>query len=96
MEKQIMKDRNNTLWIKQGSNYYKAIQHKEPVNNLDILDSIPDYQIVKEYKVEGWYRFDDEKDFITQTIHATTPARAEQLFRTKYKHHFFNIYVDLI
>ena len=96
MEKQLMKDRNNTLWVKQGANYYKAIQHKEPVNNLDILDSIPDYQIMKEYKVEGWFRYDDEKDFITQTIHATTTARAEKLFRNKYKQHFISVYIELI
>jgi hypothetical protein len=96
MEKQILKDRNNQLWVKQGANYYKAIQHKEPVVNSDILDAMPDYQILKKYKIEGWFRFDDEKDFITQTIHATTEARAEQLFRNKYKHYFFNIYVDLI
>lgn len=96
MEKQIMKDRNNTLWIKQGANYYKAIQYTEPVNNLDILDSIPDYQIMKEYKVEGWFRYDDEKDFITQTIHTTTEARAEQLFRSKYKRTFFKIHIDLL
>lgn len=96
MEQQIMKGRNNILWIKEGANYYKAIQHKEPVINSDVLDSIPDYQILKKYKIEGWFRLNDEKDFITQIIQATTPERAEQLFRSKYKHHFINIYVDLI
>jgi hypothetical protein len=96
MEKQIIRGRNNQFWIKEGANYYKAIQHKESVVNSDILDEIPDYQIMKEYKVEGWFRYDDEKDFITQTIHATTEARAEDLFRTKYKQHFINVYIDLI
>jgi hypothetical protein len=96
MEKQIIKGRNNVMWIKDGANYYKAIQYKEPVLNSDILDSMPDYQIVKEYKVEGWFRRNDEKDFITHTIQATTPARAEQIFRNKYKQHFTNIYLDLI
>lgn len=96
MEKQIIKGRNNVIWIKQGTNYTKGIQYTESVANNSILDSIPDYQIVKQYTVEGWYRYNDDKDFITQTIHATTPARAEQLFRNKYKHHFFNIYVDLL
>ena len=96
MEQQIMKDRNNELWIKQGANYIKVVQKKEPVNHLDILDAIPDYQIMKEYKVEGWYRFEDEKDFITQTIHATTEARAEQLFKSKYKRTFFKIDIDLL
>ena len=91
MEKQIMKGRNNTLWIKQGANYIKGKQ----IDN-SILDVIPDYQIVKEYTVEGWYRFNDEKDFITQTIHATTPARAEKLFRSKYKRTFFKIDIDLL
>ena len=91
MEQQIMKGRNNTLWIKQGANYIKG---KEIDNS--ILDEIPDYQIVKEYTVEGWYRFDDEKDFITQTIHATTPASAEKLFRSKYKRNFFNVYISLL
>lgn len=96
MEKQIIKGRNNVIWIKQGTNYTKGIQYTESASNDSILDSIPDYQIVKQYTVEGWYRYNDDKDFITQTIHATTPARAEQLFRNKYKHHFFNIYVDLL
>jgi hypothetical protein len=96
MEKQIIRGRNNIFWIKEGANYYKAIQHKEPVVNSDILDAIPDYQIMKEYKVEGWFRYDDEKDFITQTIHATTPAKAEQLFRSKYKRTFFKVDIDLL
>lgn len=96
METQIIKGRNNVIWIKQGTNYTKGIQYTESKENDSILDSIPDYQIVKQYTVEGWFRYNDDKDFITQTIHATTPARAEQLFRNKYKHHFFNIYVDLL
>ena len=95
MEKQILKDRNNQLWVKQGANYCKIIENKEPVD-LDILDSIPDYQIMKEYKVDGWYRYDDEKDFITQTIHTTTEAKAEKLFRSKYKRNFFKVDIDLI
>ncbi len=96
MEKQIIRGRNNQFWIKEGANYYKAIQHKEPVVNSDILDAIPDYQIMKEYKVEGWFRYDDEKDFITQTINTTTEAKAEQLFRSKYKRNFFKVDIDLI
>jgi hypothetical protein len=96
MERQIIKGRNNVIWIKDGANYIKGIQYTESKENNSILDSIPDYQIVKEYTVEGWYRFDDEKDFITQTIHATTPARAEQLFKKKYKQHFTNVYVELL
>jgi hypothetical protein len=96
MERQIIKGRNNVIWIKDGANYIKGIQYTESKENNSILDSIPDYQIVKEYTVEGWYRFDDEKDFITQTIHATTEARAEDLFRTKYKQHFTSVYIDLI
>ena len=96
METQIIKGRNNVIWIKQGANYTKGIQYTESKENNSILDSIPDYQIVKQYTVEGWFRYNDDKDFITQTIHTTTPARAEQLFRSKYKRTFFNIYVDLL
>ena len=96
METQIMKGRNNTLWIKQGANYCKVIQQQEAVD-LDILDSVPDWQIMKEYKVDGWFRYDEnEKDFITQTIHTTTEARAEKLFRSKYKRNFFKVDIDLI
>ena len=92
METQIIKGRNNNLWIKQGANYTKGKEIDK-----SILDETPDWQIVKEYTVEGWYRYNDnEKDFITQTIHATTAVSAEQLFRNKYKHHFFNIYVELL
>ena len=91
MEKQIIKGRKNTLWIKQGAKYTKG---KEIDNS--ILDETPDWQIVKEYKVEGWFRYNDEKDFITQTIHATTAVSAEKLFRSKYKHNFFNVYIELL
>jgi hypothetical protein len=91
MEQQVIKGKNNTLWIKQGANYTKGKQ----IDN-SILDETPDWQIVKEYTVEGWFRYDDEKDFITQTIHATTPARAEKLFRSKYKRNFFKVDIDLI
>ena len=34
MERQIIKGRNNILWIKQGANYTKGIQYTEPVVNL--------------------------------------------------------------
>ena len=92
MEQQIIKGRNNNLWIKQGANYTKGKEIDK-----SILDETPDWQIVKEYTVEGWYRYNDnEKDFITQTIHATTPASAEKLFRSKYDINFFNVYIELL
>ena len=92
MERQIIKGRNNNLWIKQGANYIKGKEIDK-----SILDETPDWQIVKQYTVEGWYRYNDnEKDFITQTIHATTPVRAEKLFRSKYDINFFNVYIELL
>jgi len=91
-------DKKQFTWIKKGDTYIKGIKYKEPVINLDIIDTIPDYQLLKTYQIEAWYRYNnaDDKDFIKETIEATSESKAEAQFKSKYNRPFFKIYIDLV
>tara|TARA_R110000823_G_scaffold3614_3_gene13730 strand:+ start:3753 stop:3914 length:162 start_codon:yes stop_codon:yes gene_type:complete len=50
---------------------------------------------MKRFKIEGWYRYNDEKDFEQLTIKIDTAERAIQFFKVMYER--YNFYkIDII
>ena len=47
---------------------------------------------MKRFKVEGWYRYNDEKDFMQLITKMDTPERAIEFFKAMYsRHNFYKI-----
>jgi hypothetical protein len=44
---------------------------------------------MKTFKIEGWYRYNDEKDFEQLTIRMDKPERAMEFFRVMYERYNF-------
>ena len=51
---------------------------------------------MKTFKVEGWYRHNDEKDFITFSTISDTPENAIKIFKNNYNLHFYKIEIKEI
>jgi len=52
---------------------------------------------MKTFEIEGWFRYNDEKDFEIEKIIADTPEEAIYYFTTIYpKLHFFKITIKEI
>ena len=45
---------------------------------------------MKTFKIEGWYRYNDEKDFETIQLNADNPEMALKTF--KFMYHRYNFY----
>ena len=46
---------------------------------------------MKTFEIEGWYRYNDEKDFETITIERDTPEEAIKTFKNNYSFNFYKI-----
>lgn len=46
---------------------------------------------MKKFIIEGWYRYNDEKDFITFSTISDTPENAIKIFKSNYNLHFYKI-----
>ena len=44
---------------------------------------------MKRFKIEGWYRYNDEKDFILDCQFGKTPNEAIENFKRKYSSAYF-------
>jgi hypothetical protein len=44
---------------------------------------------MKTFRIEGWYRYNDEKDFEQLTIRMDKPERAIEFFRVMYQEYNF-------
>ena len=51
---------------------------------------------MKRFKVEGWYRCNDEKDFKSEIIECYTKRKALDLFANMYNWRFFKITAEEI
>jgi len=45
--------------------------------------------IMKTFKVSGWYRYNDEKDFEVDLIKSNTPEEAIEIFKDLYSNRIF-------